>query len=337
MIIEVENLSKVFKSPVPREGMLGALRGLFSREYRELTAVDRMNFSVGTGEMVGYIGANGAGKSTTIKMLTGILLPTSGGVEVAGFVPFRDRRRYVKSIGVVFGQRTQLWWDLAVIESFRLLGKIYEIPPTDFERRLGEFRELLELDEFLNTPVRKLSLGQRMRCDLTASLLHRPRILFLDEPTVGLDVLGKARVREFLKNVNKREQITVVLTTHDLDEIERLCPRIIIIDHGRKIFDGSPEELLEQHLPRKQVIVDFESELVADAFVELANRGIQFRRLEPFQGEFSFDRSQLSSAEVIQLVMSRGAVRDIRIEEPKIEDVVKIFYARRGDGASTLS
>lgn len=334
-IIQVEDLTRIFRTSRVNEGMWGAVRGLFSRKVVETTAVDRMSFEIGEGEVVGYIGANGAGKSTTIKMLTGILVPTSGRVEVNGLSPHRQRRRYVRQIGVVFGQRTQLWWDLAPIESFRLLGRIYEVPERELQRRLDEMIELLDMRDFLNTPVRKLSLGQRMRCDLTASLLHRPRILFLDEPTIGLDVLGKTRIREFLRVMNERERITVLLTTHDLEEIERLCDRIIIIDCGTKVFDGHLEELLDRHAPRKKLIVDFDGEVKMSAFAELASRGIEYHCLEEYRGEFSFDRRNASSAEVIQLVMARAAVRDLHIEEPGIEDVVKAIYARTGTPDAT--
>ena len=213
-IIEVKDLTKEFRTFRRREGVLGALQNLFVREHVTVRAVDHVSFAIEPGEMVGYIGANGAGKSTTIKVLTDILVPTSGHVVSNGFVPYRERRRYTKHIGVVFGQRTQLWWDIAVIESFKLLKEIYEIPERDYRQRLDMFSDLLNLREYLHTPVRKLSLGERMRCDLAASLLHNPPLLFLDEPTIGLDVVAKDRIREFMKEVNRTEGTTVLLTTH---------------------------------------------------------------------------------------------------------------------------
>src|SRR5579863_9652321 len=237
-MIEMKDLTKEFRSFRRREGVLGAIQNLFVREYTTVRAVDGVSFSIEPGEMVGYIGANGAGKSTTIKVLTGILVPTSGHVVAYGFVPYRDRRRYTRNLGVVFGQRTQLWWDIAVVESFRLLKEIYEISDQDYERRLGVFSEILNVREYLHTPVRKLSLGERMRCDLAASLLHNPPLLFLDEPTIGLDVVAKDRIREFLKEINRTERTTVLLTTHDLADIEELCRRIIIIDKGKVLYDG---------------------------------------------------------------------------------------------------
>jgi len=252
-IIEVKDLAKEFRTFRRREGVLGALENLFVREYVTVRAVDRVSFSIAPGEMIGYIGANGAGKSTTIKVLTGILVPTGGQVTAYGYVPYRDRRRYTRHIGVVFGQRTQLWWDIAVIESFKLLKEIYEIPEQDYQRRMGFFSEILNLKEYLHTPVRKLSLGERMRCDLAASLLHNPPLLFLDEPTIGLDVVAKERIREFLKEVNRTERTTVLLTTHDLSDIEELSQRIIIIDKGHILFDGDLGQMKKRLAKYNQV------------------------------------------------------------------------------------
>ncbi|MDT3699610.1 MAG: ATP-binding cassette domain-containing protein [Thermincola sp.] len=245
-LIEVRGLTKEFKIFRRREGIAGAFRDLFLRDYRILRAVDGIDFFVNAGEMVGYIGANGAGKSTTIKMLTGILVPTAGEVVVDGYIPYKEREIYTRRIGVVFGQRTQLWWDIAVIESFKLLRRIYGVNKQDFEKRLKMFDDLLELNNFLHLPVRKLSLGQRMRCDLTAALLHNPAILFLDEPTIGLDVLAKAKIREFLQEINKEYKTTIILTTHDMGDIEALCPRVAIIDNGKMLYDGSVEDLYAQ-------------------------------------------------------------------------------------------
>lgn len=242
-LIEARGLSKEFKIFRRREGVIGAFKDLFVREYKILKAVDEIDFLVNKGEMVGYIGANGAGKSTTIKMLTGILVPSAGEVLVDGYIPYKDRETYTKRIGVVFGQRTQLWWDIAVIESFKLLRRVYGVSKQDYEARLKMFDDLLELNDFLHLPVRKLSLGQRMRCDLVAALMHNPAILFLDEPTIGLDVLAKAKIREFLKEINREYNTTVILTTHDMGDIEALCPRVAIIDKGKMLYDGSVDSL----------------------------------------------------------------------------------------------
>ncbi|MGB7765970.1 MAG: ATP-binding cassette domain-containing protein, partial [Candidatus Acidiferrales bacterium] len=237
-LIDVRELSKDFRTFKRREGVWGSIQNLFVRDYITVKAVDRVSFAVERGEMVGYIGPNGAGKSTSIKMLTGILMPSSGEARVNGFLPYKQRRQYVKSIGVVFGQRTQLWWDIAVVESFKLLRRIYEVSEKDFRERMEKFNEILGIQDYLFTPVRKLSLGERMRCDLAAALLHNPPLLFLDEPTIGLDVVAKDQIRKFLRAINREFQTTVLLTTHDLDDIEELCRRIMIIDHGRLLYDG---------------------------------------------------------------------------------------------------
>src|SRR6202046_3315107 len=251
-LIQVRELSKYFRTFHRREGIWGGLQNLFVREYKTIKAVDRVNLSINRGEMVGYIGPNGAGKSTSIKMLTGILVPTSGEAVVNGFVPYRQRRQYVRTIGVVFGQRTQLWWDIAVVESFKLLRRIYEVSQKDFDARMEMFNQILGIRDYLHTPVRKLSLGERMRCDLAAALLHNPPLLFLDEPTIGLDVVAKDHIRHFLRAINREFRTTVLLTTHDLDDIEELCRRIMIITHGKLLSDGPLDQLKERLLRTNQ-------------------------------------------------------------------------------------
>lgn len=236
--IEVKDLRKTFKVQKNREGLKGAFQDLFKRQYNEVAAVKDISFQIPQGEICGYIGENGAGKSTTIKMLTGILVPTSGHLSVGGFVPYEEREKFVQHIGVVFGQRSQLWWDIGVIESFQLLRKVYKVSEQDFKRRLDELVERLQLQDLLNRPVRKLSLGQRMRCELVAALLHNPSIVFLDEPTIGLDIVVKSEIREFLKDMNREHGTTILLTTHDLQDIEALCSRVIMLDDGRIIYDG---------------------------------------------------------------------------------------------------
>jgi ABC-2 type transport system ATP-binding protein len=242
-VIRVEHLRKTFRVSHTRPGLFGAVRSLLDRQSHEVRAVDDVSFEIPRGEMVACLVPNGAGKSTTIKMLTGILVPSSGRLEVFGMEPHRQRRAVVQRIGVVFGQRTQLWWDLPLSDSFELLRHIYRIPSERFAANLGLFRELLELDEFFETPVRQLSLGQRMRGDLAAALLHDPEVLFLDEPTIGLDVVAKHRIRHFLKQLNCERGVTVLLTTHDMTDVERLCSRLLIIDHGRLLYDGSLEQI----------------------------------------------------------------------------------------------
>jgi len=325
-IIEVRELTKEFRTFRRREGVLGALQNLFVREYVTVHAVDRVSFTIEPGEMVGYIGANGAGKSTTIKMLTGILVPTGGVVVSYGYVPYRERRRYTKHLGVVFGQRTQLWWDIAVIESFKLLKEIYGVPEADYRRRLDKFAEILNVKEYLHTPVRKLSLGERMRCDLAASLLHNPPLLFLDEPTIGLDVVAKDHIREFLKEVNRTEGTTVLLTTHDLSDIEELCKRIIIIDKGRVLFDGQLAEMKGRLARYNQVKFFLKDRGQVARLGQIATDGISCERVDELTYLLRFDRHQHSSAEVIREIVNQLEVRDIFIEEEPIEDIVKRIY-----------
>ena len=325
-IIEVRELTKEFRTFRRREGVLGALENLFVREHVTVHAVDRVSFTIEPGEMVGYIGANGAGKSTTIKMLTGILVPTGGLVVSYGYVPYRERRRYTKHLGVVFGQRTQLWWDIAVIESFKLLKEIYGVSEADYRRRLDKFAEILNVKEYLHTPVRKLSLGERMRCDLAASLLHNPPLLFLDEPTIGLDVVAKDHIREFLKEVNRTEGTTVLLTTHDLSDIEELCKRIIIIDKGRVLFDGQLAEMRGRLVKYNQVKFFLKDRGQVARLGQIATDGISCERVDELTYLLRFDRSQHSSAEVIREIVNQLEVRDIFIEEEPIEDIVKRIY-----------
>jgi len=325
-MIEVEELTKQFRTFRRREGVLGALQNLFVREYVTIQAVDRIGFRIEPGEMVGYIGANGAGKSTTIKILTGILVPTSGRVVANGYIPYRDRRRYTHSLGAVFGQRTQLWWDIAVIESFKLLKEIYEIPDADYRRRLDTFCDILNLKEYLHTPVRKLSLGERMRCDLAASLLHNPPLLFLDEPTIGLDVVAKDHIREFLKEVNRTERTTVLLTTHDLSDIEELCRRIIIIDKGKILFDGQLAEMKDRLAKYNQVKFFLKDRAQVAKLSQVASDGISCERVDELTYLMRFDRGKHSNAEVIRNLVNTLEVKDIFVEEEPIEDVVKRIY-----------
>src|SRR5208337_5088330 len=325
-IIEVNDLTKEFRSFRRREGVLGALQNLFVREHVTIRAVDHISFAIERGEMVGYIGANGAGKSTTIKMLTGILVPTSGRVVANGFVPSRDRRHYTRHLGVVFGQRTQLWWDIAVVESFKLLKEIYEIPDVDYRRRLDVFGEILNIKEYLHTPVRKLSLGERMRCDLAASLLHNPPLLFLDEPTIGLDVVAKDRIREFLKEVNRTQGTTVLLTTHDLSDIEELSKRIIIIDKGHILFDGDLETMKKRLAKYNQVKFFLKDRSQIARLTQITSNGIACERVDELTYLMRFERDEHSTAEVIRNLVNQLQVRDIFVEEEPIEDIVKRIY-----------
>src|SRR5579872_2292025 len=313
-LIYVHDLRKDFRTFRRREGVWGSIQNLFVRDYKTVSAVDRVSFSIEKGEMVGYIGPNGAGKSTSIKMLTGILVPSSGQVRVNGYVPFRQRRQYVKTIGVVFGQRTQLWWDIAVIESFNLLRRIYDVPQKDFDARMERFNEILGIGDYLHTPVRKLSLGERMRCDLAAALLHNPPLLFLDEPTIGLDVVAKDHIRHFLRAINREFRTTVLLTTHDLDDIEELCRRIMIIDHGRVLYDGELSELKHRLLRTKQIKFVLKDREQTASLAKFSGEGLEVEQADELTYRIRFDRMQIASADLIRRVLATVEVRDLLIE-----------------------
>jgi ABC-2 type transport system ATP-binding protein len=329
-LIEVNHLTKIFKTFERKEGVWGGIENLFVRQYRDLKAVDGISFSIDRGEMVGYIGANGAGKSTTIKMLTGILVPSGGEVRVQEFIPYRDRGAYTRTIGVVFGQRTQLWWDIAVVESFQLLKKIYGVSDRDYDDRLKTFDEVLDLKPLLHTPVRKLSLGQRMRCDLAASLLHNPTVLFLDEPTIGLDVVAKENIRQFLRHINRDLRVTVLLTTHDLSDIEELCRRIMIIDKGKLLFDGALSELRERLACKSQIKFELKEPQSVDFTSLRPNSDIEFEQLDGMHCQVIFDKKLVASADLIKLLVNSLPVRDIVLEDTTIEEIVREIYSRGG-------
>src|SRR5579863_1796724 len=331
-LIHVHELSKHFRTFKRREGVWGSIQNLFVRDYRTVAAVDRVGFTIERGEMVGYIGPNGAGKSTTIKMLTGILVPTSGEILVNGYVPWKQRTAYVKTIGVVFGQRTQLWWDIAVVESFKLLRRIYDISQQDFDARMERFNEILGIRDYLHTPVRKLSLGERMRCDLAAALLHNPPLLFLDEPTIGLDVVAKDHIRHFLRAINREFRTTVLLTTHDLDDIEELCRRIMIIHHGRVLYDGPLDQLKERLLRTKQIKFALKDRTEAGRVAAFSRDGLYLDQVDELTFRISFDRTQVATADLIRQILAAVEVRDLLIEDESIEEVVKRIYA----GEATL-
>ena len=332
-LIQVRELSKYFRTFHRREGIWGGLQNLFVREYKTIKAVDRVSLSIDRGEMVGYIGPNGAGKSTSIKMLTGILVPTSGEAVVNGFVPYRQRRQYVRTIGVVFGQRTQLWWDIAVVESFKLLRRIYDVSQKDFDARMEMFNQVLGIKDYLHTPVRKLSLGERMRCDLAAALLHNPPLLFLDEPTIGLDVVAKHHIREFLRAINLEFQTTVLLTTHDLDDIEELCRRIIIIDHGTALFDGDLQVLKQRLLRIKQIKFVLKDRTDAAGLARFAGNGVSLEPVDEMTFRIRFDRTQVSASDLIRQLLASVELRDIVIEDEPIEEIIKRIYS----GEASLS
>jgi len=323
-IITVSDLRKHFKVSKHHRGGMGALRNLFTREYQLVRAVDGISFNVDKGELVGYLGPNGAGKSTTLKMLTGLLVPTSGDLYANGHVPWRERKTYVARIGAVFGQRSTLWWDLPVIESLDLLQHIYRIEPAQFKHNLDEFIALLEMQPFLNTPVRSLSLGQRMRADLCAALMHSPDLLFLDEPTIGLDVVAKERMRQFIRHVNRERGTTVLLTTHDLSDVEKLCERVIIIDHGRLLYDGALSTLRDRFGGKRELVVDF-----AEDYADVSIDGAVVAGRDGPQTVYQFTREAISASELIGALSARYRIRDLSVREPDIEDTVRRIYEER--------
>lgn len=320
-LITVLDLRKEFKVYQHREGFLGAIRNLASSKHSIVKAVDGISFDVDEGQIVGYVGPNGAGKSTTIKMLTGILVPTSGQIDVAGLVPFKNRKENARRIGVVFGQRTQLWWDLPVTESFQILRRIYRVSLDRYNRNIEMFDDLLNIGRFINTPVRKLSLGERMRCDLAAALLHDPPILYLDEPTIGLDIVAKQRIRGFLNQINNERKTTIILTTHDLSDVEKLCSRMMIIDHGKIIYDGTVEEIKRRYGKKRRLVVD-----LAEDYGDIAVPGTELIRRVDHRAWLQFDRDQVSASELIAQITQKYDIIDLTLEEPEIETIVAGIY-----------
>ena len=324
--IVVENLVKTFEVAERQAGMWGAVRGLVHRTHRTVRALDGISFELKPGELVGYIGPNGAGKSTTVKTLAGILVPTSGRCEVLGRVPWRERKAHVQQIGVVFGQRTQLWWDLPVVESFDLLRDIYRVPPDRYRALLDELTERLSLGSLLDTPVRQLSLGQRMRCDLAASLLHEPPLLFLDEPTIGLDAVSKLAVRDFVQRLNRERGVTVILTTHDMDDIEALCTRVIVIGGGRILSDGTLDALRERVTRERWLLLDLE-----DPSLALEDPDAEVLRRDGHRVTLRFDPALVSPAQLISRLTARYPIRDLFVQNPPIEEIIARLYGQHAE------
>jgi ABC-2 type transport system ATP-binding protein len=322
-MITVENLTKSFRVAERVGGAFGAVRSLIRRRYRTVEALKGISFEMAEGELVGLIGPNGAGKSTTIKILCGILEPTSGRCEVGALVPWRERVRHVARIGAVFGQRTQLWWDLPVIESFALLRDIYRVAPDRYRKTSDELIALLDLERILSTPVRQLSLGQRMRCEIAASMLHEPRVLFLDEPTIGLDAVAKLAVRDFVKTLNRERGVTVILTTHDMHDVEALAERVIVIGKGMILADGSLASLRRGALAERRLWVHFAGEPVGVSVPGVVVRQTQGRSIE-----LAFDPRTTSAHALIAHVAASFEVEDVHLEEPPIEEVIARFYAQ---------
>lgn len=320
-LIEVKNLVKEFKVTKKKKGLRGSVGSLFRPEIIKVNAVDGISFSIEKGDIVGYIGPNGAGKSTTVKMLTGILHPTSGSIRIDGISPQQDRKEVVRKLGVVFGQRTQLYWDLRLGESFELLKRIYRIEDTLFEANMRLMDEVLNINELINTPVRQLSLGQRMRGDLAAAMLHSPPILFLDEPTIGLDIEAKHSIRKLITEINQKKGTTVILTTHDLDDVEQLCKRLIVINHGKIVEDGPLQSIIDRMAPFRILVVE----------LDCPQPGIDHPRAEVIKQErhkvwLRFEKSKITASELIADLTKVYHIRDLSVKEPDIEELVREIY-----------
>jgi len=319
--IVVENLHKTFKVAKRQAGLWNSLRSIADREYKIVSALHGINFKLNAGELVGYIGPNGAGKSTTVKVMSGILVPDSGRCEILGLNPWKNRIQHVRHIGVVFGQRTQLWWDVPVDDSFDLIKDIYKIPVEQFIRTKNELTERLNLQSLLGVPVRQLSLGQKMRCELAASLLHQPPVLFLDEPTIGLDAISKIAIRDFIRNLNRKKGVTVILTTHDMDDIEALCSRIILIGKGKILLDGTIEQIRKQILPERVLKIDF---LSKPSRVDIP--GVVLLVEEDNHIALRFDPLKNNAMELIQVISAHNDIKDFIIENPPIEEIIAKMY-----------
>ena len=324
-MIEVKNLTKVFKIAKKEKGVWGSIRGLFKRQYIIKKALDDVSFTINDGDIVGYLGPNGAGKSTTIKIMCGILTPTSGECVINGMVPWKDRTNYVKDIGVVFGQRSQLWWDVPVIDSFYLLKDIYKIPDDIFNQQLNLLTEKLDLKDIINVPLRQLSLGQKMKCELAGSLLHKPKILFLDEPTIGLDATSKLNVREFIKSINKEYGITVILTTHDMNDIEALTNKIIIIGKGKLLYNGSFDAIKHKYKNNRIVEVEFEQE-----YDDISIPNFQLVKHEGCVYTFKTEDKNFKLAEFITNLSKHYKVVDVQVESIGLEEIISNMFGDLG-------
>jgi ABC-2 type transport system ATP-binding protein len=321
VVIEVCNLIKEYVISKKERGLRGSLKSLFAPDKTTVRAVDDISFTINQGEIVGYIGPNGAGKSTTIKMLTGILHPTSGSIRVCGISPQDDRKAVVKKLGVVFGQRTQLYWDLRLGESFELLRRIYQVDQAVYEETLRILSDVLKLDEFIDTPVRQLSLGQRMRGDLAASMLHSPDILFLDEPTIGLDTEAKHAIRQFIMEINRNRRVTVILTTHDLDDVEQLCSRLIVVNHGKIVEDGPIQSIIGKLTPKRLLVVELQ-----EPSNDLFHPSAEIIKQDGLKIWYQFEKTTITASELISDLSRKLVIQDLSVQEPNIEDAIREVY-----------
>lgn len=329
-MIEVKNVSKEFKKIIKEPGLKGSVKSLFHKKQEIVKAVDDISFTVEKGEILGFIGPNGAGKSTAIKMLTGILTPTSGDIMINGQVPYKNRKKYVKEIGVVFGQRTQLWWDLPLTETFTVLKEIYQIEDAAFKNRMDFLNQVLELEPFIKSPVRTLSLGQRMRADIAASMIHNPKVLFLDEPTIGLDVVVKDNIRKAITEINQNEKTTIILTTHDISDIELLCKRIVMIDKGKKVYDGALDKMKEKYGKMREIHINLKSieDMNKLAFTEkfnLLEDDLEVK-LEGKKATIKFNSSKAQVSDMLSYILATITVKDIAVSEADIEEIIRRLY-----------
>jgi ABC-2 type transport system ATP-binding protein len=320
-LIEVKDLVKEYKINIRHKGLLGSLRSLLIPEYKVKNAVNSISFSIEKGQTVGFIGPNGAGKSSTVKMLTGILVPTSGTISIGGLSPYKDRKKNAARIGVVFGQRTQLWWDLPVSDTYDLLKYIYKVPEKTFKRNLEMFSELLGLDEFIKQPVRQLSLGQKMRADIAAALLHEPEIIFFDEPTIGLDVVAKEKIRDFIKFMNKEKGTTMLFTTHDMVDIEKTCDRMIIIDEGKKLYDGTVDGIKDKYGRDRILAVEF-----SERYENISLEGAKLIDEKDNKKWFKFAKDDIQVSQLIQDLSQRYNIVDLTVKEPEIDGIIREIY-----------
>jgi len=326
-IIKVENLCKDYRQRKGREGLTGAIKDVFNREDKIVKAVDNVSFSVEKGEIVGYIGPNGAGKSTTIKMLIGILVPSSGAIDVNGVIPFKHRELNARRIGVVFGQRTQLWGDIPLSETLSLMRYVYDVPEQQYQENLKIFADILAIDKFIHTPVRQLSLGQRMRADISVALLHNPDILYLDEPTIGLDVVVKERIREFILEVNKKRNTTVILATHDMSDIERLSSRVMVINTGKLVYDGNLDTLKKRYGSEEMIVAELANKIEDTS--ELTGMGVDEIKYQDNKITIKYDSLKINSSTVLKWLIDKAETKDISIKVTPIEDVIRKMYAVR--------
>ncbi|MDD4352875.1 MAG: ATP-binding cassette domain-containing protein [Candidatus Nanoarchaeia archaeon] len=325
-IITVKKIKKSFKKYTREQGLWNAIKSLFQREYKLVEAIRNISFSVEKGEILGYLGPNGAGKSTVIKILTGILYPDSGSIEIMGYVPFDDREKYVQNIGVVMGQKSTLSWSLPAIDSFYLTQAIYQISKKDFEKNLNELTELLEVKEISKTLVRNLSLGERMKCEFINCILHNPKIIFLDEPTIGLDVVAKEKIRNFIKKINKERGTTVILTTHDIDDVEALCHRIILIDKGIHVYEGSLESLKKKFVSYKDLTVEFEKKVKE---IKLDNCEVLMHK--EFKAKIRVNALKVNPTNVIKKLIDKYPIVDINVDDESVESIIKKIYLSKND------